>query len=201
MTTNEKKKIILITPSKIIARGINAILSDYGDFRLEAILSDISRENENVLKNTSVDIIIIDTGLWGYSSRRQFRSLISEYSDAAIIGVNTLALDEESKKLYDELFSIYDAPSVIINKLRAANTSDRELSEQNKNELSIREQEILVCVAKGMLNKEIADKFNISIHTVITHRKNITKKTGIKTVAGLTVYALLNNLIDPNSIE
>ncbi|MBO7203568.1 MAG: response regulator transcription factor [Bacteroidales bacterium] len=201
MTTNEKKKIILITPSKIIARGINAILSDYGDFRLEAILSDISRENENVLKNTSVDIIIIDTGLWGYSSRRQFRSLISEYSDAAIIGVNTLALDEESKKLYDELFSIYDAPSVIINKLRAANTSERELSEQNKNELSIREQEILVCVAKGMLNKEIADKFNISIHTVITHRKNITKKTGIKTVAGLTVYALLNNLIDPNSIE
>ena len=201
MTTNEKKKIILITPSKIIARGINAILSDYGDFRLEAILSDISRENENVLKNTSVDIIIIDTGLCGYSSRRQFRSLISEYSDAAIIGVNTLALDEESKKLYDELFSIYDAPSVIINKLRAANTSERELSEQNKNELSIREQEILVCVAKGMLNKEIADKFNISIHTVITHRKNITKKTGIKTVAGLTVYALLNNLIDPNSIE
>ena len=201
MTTNEKKKIILITPSKIIARGINAILSDYGGFRLEAILSDISRENENVLKNTSVDIIIIDTGLWGYSSRRQFRSLISEYSDAAIIGVNTLALDEESKKLYDELFSIYDAPSVIINKLRAANTSERELSEQNKNELSIREQEILVCVAKGMLNKEIADKFNISIHTVITHRKNITKKTGIKTVAGLTVYALLNNLIDPNSIE
>lgn len=201
MTTNEKKKIILITPSKIIARGINAILSDYGDFRLEAILSDISRENENVLKNTSVDIIIIDTGLWGYSSRKQFRSLISEYSDAAIIGVNTLALDEESKKLYDELFSIYDAPSVIINKLRAANTSERELSEQNKNELSIREQEILVCVAKGMLNKEIADKFNISIHTVITHRKNITKKTGIKTVAGLTVYALLNNLIDPNSIE
>jgi len=59
----------------------------------------------------------------------------------------------------------------------------------------------LVCVAKGMLNKEIADFYNISIHTVITHRKNITRKTGIKTVAGLTVYALLNNLIDPSSVE
>ena len=62
-------------------------------------------------------------------------------------------------------------------------------------ELSAREKEILVCVANGMLNKEIADKFCISIYTVITHRKNITRKTGIKTVAGLTVYALLNNLI------
>ena len=67
--------------------------------------------------------------------------------------------------------------------------------------LSAREKEILVCVAKGMLNKEIADAENISIHTVITHRKNITRKTGIKTVAGLTVYALLNNLIDINTIE
>ena len=68
-------------------------------------------------------------------------------------------------------------------------------------ELSSREKEILVAVAKGMLNKEIADLYNISIYTVITHRKNITRKTGIKTVAGLTVYALLNNLLDINSIE
>ncbi len=61
--------------------------------------------------------------------------------------------------------------------------------------LSAREKEILVCVARGMINKEIADHLNISIHTVITHRKNIVHKTGIKTVAGLTVYALLNNLL------
>ena len=68
-------------------------------------------------------------------------------------------------------------------------------------ELSAREKEILVAVAQGKLNKEIADQYNISIYTVISHRKNITRKTGIKTVAGLTVYALLNNLIDMNSIE
>lgn len=68
-------------------------------------------------------------------------------------------------------------------------------------ELSAREKEILVAVAKGMINKEIADLYNISIHTVITHRKNITHKTGIKTVAGLTVYAILNNLIDMTSME
>ena len=52
-----------------------------------------------------------------------------------------------------------------------------------------------------MLNQEIADLYNLSIYTVITHRKNITRKTGIKTVAGLTVYALLNNLLDINTIE
>ena len=76
-----------------------------------------------------------------------------------------------------------------------------ETEEPEREELSAREKEILVSVAQGLLNKEIADKHNISINTVITHRKNITRKTGIKTVAGLTAYAILNDLIDINSIE
>ena len=74
-------------------------------------------------------------------------------------------------------------------------------SEGRGEELSDREKEILVSVAQGLINKEIADRHNISINTVITHRKNITRKTGIKTVSGLTVYAILNNLVDINSIE
>ena len=70
-----------------------------------------------------------------------------------------------------------------------------------REELSEREKEILVSVAHGLINKEIADKHNISIHTVISHRKNITRKTGIKTVADLTIYAILNGLIDVNTLE
>ncbi|MFR3853668.1 MAG: response regulator transcription factor, partial [Odoribacter splanchnicus] len=69
------------------------------------------------------------------------------------------------------------------------------------NELSDREKEILVSVAKGMINKEIAEQHHISIHTVISHRKNISRKTGIKSVAGLTVFAILNNLLDINDVE
>lgn len=68
-------------------------------------------------------------------------------------------------------------------------------------ELSDREKEVLIQVAKGLLNKEIADTLNISINTVITHRKNITRKTGIKTAPGLTVYAILGGLIDLESLE
>jgi len=74
-------------------------------------------------------------------------------------------------------------------------------SDEGQVELSEREKEILVSVAKGLINKEIADKHNISVNTVISHRKNISRKTGIRTVAGLTVYAILNNLIDIKSIE
>ena len=67
--------------------------------------------------------------------------------------------------------------------------------------LSPREKEILVCVAQGMQNKEIAAKYNLSIFTVMTHRKNITEKTGIKSIAGLTAYAILQGLIDIESIK
>ncbi|MBR5736022.1 MAG: helix-turn-helix transcriptional regulator [Bacteroidales bacterium] len=61
--------------------------------------------------------------------------------------------------------------------------------------LTEREKEVLVLVAKGYMSKEIADMLNISMNTVNTHRKNINAKTGIKSIAGLTVYALMNNLM------
>ena len=83
----------------------------------------------------------------------------------------------------------------------APRRTSAEWEESEREELSSREKEILVSVARGLLNKEIADRHCISINTVITHRKNITRKTGIKTVAGLTAYAILNNLIDINDIE
>ena len=67
-------------------------------------------------------------------------------------------------------------------------------------ELSRREVDVLVQVAHGMTNKEIAQELNVSVHTVISHRKNIMHKTGIKSVAGLTVYAILNNLIDESTL-
>ncbi len=68
-------------------------------------------------------------------------------------------------------------------------------------DLSKREKEVLKLVALGMTNKEIAEKLFISLHTVITHRKNITSKLGIKTIAGLTVYAVLNQLITTEDIS
>ena len=80
-------------------------------------------------------------------------------------------------------------------------SSDSEGAPEETEELSEREKEVLVLVAKGLLNKEIADRLNISVNTVITHRKNITRKTGIKTAPGLTVYAILEGLIDIDSLE
>ena len=67
-------------------------------------------------------------------------------------------------------------------------------------ELSAREIEALVLITKGLINKEIADKLNIGLTTVITHRKNITEKLGIKSVSGLTIYAVMNGYVEADRI-
>ncbi len=71
----------------------------------------------------------------------------------------------------------------------------------NSESLSVREREIVVCVVKGLTNKEIADTLFISIHTVITHRRNIAAKLQIHSAAGLTIYAIVNKLVDISEIK
>ncbi|WP_346700434.1 helix-turn-helix transcriptional regulator [uncultured Alistipes sp.] len=67
--------------------------------------------------------------------------------------------------------------------------------------LSTREKEIIVCVVKGMTNKQIADTLCISAHTVITHRRNIAAKLQIHSAAGLTIYAIVNKLVELSEIK
>ena len=77
----------------------------------------------------------------------------------------------------------------------------RRHSVSDTEELSEREQDVLVQVVHGLSNKEIADVLCISTHTVITHRKNIARKLNIHSTAGLTIYAIVNKLVDINTLE
>ncbi|MDH6358148.1 response regulator transcription factor [Parabacteroides sp. PF5-9] len=79
-------------------------------------------------------------------------------------------------------------------------TNNTNPLEGNK-ELSTRETDVLQLIVKGHTNKEIAERLNISLNTVLTHRKNITSKLGIKTVSGLTFYAIMNGIISGDEIE
>ncbi len=74
-------------------------------------------------------------------------------------------------------------------------------SPQSEEQLSDRERDVIIAVVQGMTNKEIADHLYISINTVITHRRNIARKLQIHSAAGLTIYAIVNNLVDISSVK
>lgn len=197
----KSKNVLLIIPSLIIAKGIESILADVGEFEVSGIFTDLSPSNTSRIKNLDPDVVVIDPTAVDFASRSRIRSLVSGYTSASLVAFSGAQLDEDTEKQFTSVIGYYDSPASIVKKLRGAVDSAADAPKPEGEELSAREKEILVCVAKGMLNKEIAYKYNISIYTVITHRKNITRKTGIKSVAGLTVYALLNNLIDAGSVE
>lgn len=80
-------------------------------------------------------------------------------------------------------------------------TSVNTLSEDSPILLSEREKEIISCVARGMANKEIAEALCLSVNTVTTHRRNITRKLQIHTSNGLTIYAIVNKLVELQEIK
>ena len=73
--------------------------------------------------------------------------------------------------------------------------------QDNSEALSDREKDVIIGVAQGLLNKEIADRLCLSVNTVITHRRNIAKKLQIHSPAGLTIYAIVNDLVDISSVK
>ena len=98
------------------------------------------------------------------------------------------------------MIRINDSESKIEEVLSTALNKDH-MKKTDQEELSDREKEILTSIVKGMSNKEIAEFHNISIHTVITHRRNIGRKLEIHSVSGLTIYAILNKLVDIKDIK
>ena len=80
--------------------------------------------------------------------------------------------------------------------VRSRETGARKSVSTDSNVLSLREKEILVEIAHGLSNKEIADRLNIAVYTVNTHRRNICQKLDIHSAAGLTVFAMANGLLD-----
>lgn len=193
-----KYNVIIIEPSDIIVRGLNSLLSETEQFRVVDTFSDVAKFQEQNSLKQATDIIIINPALVSYGKRGAIRTLFPELKLVALL---YSYIDRETLVQFDESIEVYDKPSRIIHKLeQMASNDESSKSISEVGDLSDREKEILIAVAKGMMNKEIADMYNISIHTVMAHRKNISRKTGIKSVSGFVVYALLNNYIEEHEV-
>ncbi|MBQ8958068.1 MAG: response regulator transcription factor [Bacteroidales bacterium] len=192
-------RVIICEASEIITNGLYEIIQSINGFDVVARLDTPEHLSEKIL-STDANIVIINPNLLGFTDRNLPSTLVKDYPHLVVIALVTNYMESSSLKGYDGIIEINDPKLKVINKLNQLTQDNDKQEKADDVELSKREIDVLVAVAKGMMNKEIADQMSISIHTVISHRKNITRKTGIKSVSGLTVYALLNNLIDENEV-
>ena len=193
-----RNRVIICEASEIIANGLAEIIDSMAQFDVVARLESPERLSEKILA-TDANMLIVNPSLLGYEGKEFLHNLSKEHPHLVLIALVTACLEHACLAPYGGVIELYDTKQKIINKLNEW-VKDNSPKKSDDVELSKREMDVLVAVAKGMMNKEIADQMNISIRTVISHRKNITRKTGIKSVSGLTVYALLNNLIDEKDL-
>lgn len=188
----KRYRVAIVEPSYIIVEGLKTILAAGAEF--EVVFTTSSwRTMEERWGIVRPDVVVVGTQADCGST---LRSSAVDWHAVALVVLQTTVREEEWLRQADGVVNIYDDQHQIVQHLRRAVEQSETNPYNDSHELSEREQAVLVLVAKGLANKEIADKLNISVHTVISHRKNITHKTGIKSVAGLTVYAMLNGLID-----
>ncbi len=183
-------KILIYEPSEIIFTGIKSVLKQILGKNIEIYeILDYSTLSPLVFKYQP-DILLLDLSL----TRSGDVKKIKKKHPCKHIALQHSLDYAQMLNEFDEVISIFDSTERIKSKLsKLMNLNQKDLPEEA---LSIREQEVLVEIVNGLTNKEIAEKLNLSIHTVTTHRRNISTKLQIHSIAGLTIYAISNQLIN-----
>ncbi len=175
--------IAVITRDTILAIGLKHLMRNL--FNIKVSVYD-SVEESQITELANNDLLITDSD--GFSANSGF--FIPRRSRTLIITSSEICDDSNGM-----LLNRYADEASLISQLTKAVDQSRD-TPNTVNDLSQREIDVLSQVASGYTNKEIADNLNISVNTVLTHRKNITAKLGIKSVSGLSVYAMMNGYIN-----
>lgn len=196
---NMNKVLAVAETSYIIRKGLVYVLSQLPIVSKVVELKELEDINYQ-LSILKPDALLINPMLLGHSVKSDVRQHLNLEKNIPIMALVYNLIDERFYQSYDALIRINDSESKIEEVLSTALNKD-VLKKPEQEELSDREKEILISIVKGMSNKEIAEFHNISIHTVITHRRNIGRKLEIHSVSGLTIYAILNKLVDIKDIK
>lgn len=187
--------IAIIEPSTIIYEGLSNILlqkgrAHYSIYHFEN-MEDISLE----IPPLKIDLIIANPSLVK-NNIKTYHFYKKNDSLVPWVAIIYSFFEKEIIDLFDAFIQITDPPEVISSTIQNLVSLKCQCKSAPREQLSHRELDVLKQLVQGLSNKEIADQLNISTHTVVSHRKNIVQKTGIKSQSGLTIYAISNNIIN-----
>ena len=184
-------KITVAEPSVIIRSGIIAVIGSAENLKAEIYEVSEIDQLRNVLSWQHPDILLVNPASLGLFPLQQLKKDTGN-PDMKCVALQFAFTDHAALKSYDDAISVNDKLARLV--------SEPERDKRHES-LSGREKEVIACVVQGMTNKQIADKLFISTHTVITHRRNISAKLGIHSPAGLTIYAIVNKLVELDDIK
>lgn len=202
--SRETLKIVVAETSLILRTGIVAAIRRAIDSGVQSI--EISEPSEILTKIRSYepDILIINPLFSPGMKVSELRGTkgISE-TQMRIVAIIAGAIDKRLLDEYDGIVNLYDTPEQIHQMLdNVMGYDEPEIESADADEqLSQREKEIIREVVKGYTNKEIAGHLNLSVFTVLTHRRNIAKKLQIHSSTALTLYAISNNIISITEVK
>ena len=200
MSVPKSFKILIAETAPILLTGLINSLRNFKEFPLSVTEVDTRKSLFESVSSNKFDIILINPEFGGLLHPDEIRkSSINPHIKILAIEINKL--NRSILSLYDNKINVTDELDDIKKKISdSLNLKDEEEIEEKEN-LSLREKEIISFVVKGFTNQEIADKLFLSVHTVMTHRRNIARKLQIHSATGLTIYAIVNKIVDLSDIK
>jgi len=191
-------QLVIYTESFIVNKGLEFI---FKKLRGLTVVATVDNEHDLLSVNTNhhIDFIIASNTM--FNSCNTLMNIYKQDREKSwgLISINNSICDGFFSFAFK--LSVFDSEIITISKIQDYLNSISLENDDYEQDLSKREKDILKEVALGLTNSQIAEKLFISQHTVVTHRKKITSKLGIKTISGLTVYALLNNFIEISDVD
>ena len=198
MPRKEKTNIVIAESSPVLAAGFAQCLRRIPGLQANILEVRTSADLRECVKSAKPDILLVNPTFGGIFNPEGWKD--DNFSpETKIVAIELGKLNPATAALFDEVISVIDDMDSISRRITNLCTVDG--STEEKDSLTLREKEIISLVVRGLTNQEIADKLFISIHTVITHRRNIARKLEIHSPTGLTIYAIVNKIVDISDIK
>ncbi len=185
--------IVVADTSDIVRQGTAAILASLTGLRVTIHEASSPRQLSDMLASNIIEIVIVAPQLGDATNWRK------EWPATRFVALISSAVDSQTISQYDDHFSITDNATVIgakISTLQHMSTNPTPEVEP----LSQREKEVVVCAVKGMTNREISTHLGLSIHTIVTHRRNINFKLKVHNTTSLMIAALKQGIVTLNDL-
>ncbi|PJI92120.1 LuxR family two component transcriptional regulator [Yoonia maricola] len=207
-------RVLIVDDHPMVAEGIRSLLESYDDIAVVGTLGN-GQEAVDQVNSLQPDVILMDLNMPGLSGLTATEMLLEERPETRIV---ILSMHDSPEYISTALshgargYILKDVPTDEIHTAietvmtggeylcTGAKRSLQPKISDGRETLTSREQTILLELAQGQSNKDVANTLNISVRTVETHRKNIKRKLGISSTAGLTRYALEHGVLQGTGI-